>query len=65
MQRQAAAKQIEIRDLQQSRTVLYIEQTLDIALDVEHIVSYRPHIRLLPAMRDEWAGQLAHDHSPI
>jgi CheY-like chemotaxis protein len=46
------------------RTVLYIEDNISNMRLMEHIVSYRPQIRLIPAMQGRLGVELAREHKP-
>jgi signal transduction histidine kinase/CheY-like chemotaxis protein len=55
---------IEVKHFEGTRLVLYIEDNLSNMRLMEHIVSYRPHIRLLPAMQGRLGLDLARQHRP-
>ena len=64
VRRQELLSAIEIKHVPGKRTVLYIEDNLSNMRLMEHIVSYRPHIRLVPAMQGRLGLELAHEHRP-
>jgi CheY-like chemotaxis protein/anti-sigma regulatory factor (Ser/Thr protein kinase) len=64
VRRQELVSAIEIKHAPGTRTVLYIEDNLSNMRLMEHIVSYRPHIRLVPAMQGRLGLELAHEHRP-
>jgi len=64
LRRQELVSEIEIKHVPGIRTVLYIEDNLSNMRLMEHIVSYRPHIRLVPAMQGRLGLELAHEHRP-
>ena len=53
-----------IKHIQGKRTVLYIEDNLSNMRLMEHIVSYRPQIGLVPAMQGRLGLELAYQHRP-
>jgi signal transduction histidine kinase/CheY-like chemotaxis protein len=64
VRRQELVSAIEIKHVPGTRTVLYVEDNLSNMRLMEHIVSYRPHIRLVPAMQGRLGLELAHQHRP-
>jgi signal transduction histidine kinase/CheY-like chemotaxis protein len=62
--RQEQLSMIGIKHIQGTRTVLYIEDNLSNMRLMEHIVSYRPQISLVPAMQGRLGLELAYQHRP-
>jgi len=62
--RQEMLSMIGIKHIQGTRTVLYIEDNLSNMRLMEHIVSYRPQISLVPAMQGRLGLELAYQHRP-
>jgi signal transduction histidine kinase/CHASE3 domain sensor protein/ActR/RegA family two-component response regulator len=54
----------ETKRLRETRTVMYIEDNLSNIRLMDHIVSYRPHIKLIPAMHGRLGLELVRDLGP-
>ncbi len=64
MNRQEPLCGIEVKHMQDQRTVLYVEDNLSNIRLMEHIASYRPQIKLMPAMQGRLGLELAREHMP-
>jgi signal transduction histidine kinase len=64
VRRQEQLSALEIKHIRGTRTVLYIEDNLANMRLMEHIVSYRPQIRLLSAVQGRLGLELACQHQP-
>jgi signal transduction histidine kinase/CHASE3 domain sensor protein/ActR/RegA family two-component response regulator len=53
-----------VQPLDRSRTVLYVEDNMSNVRLMEHVLSYRPHVRLLTAMQGQMGIDLALEHIP-
>jgi CheY-like chemotaxis protein len=62
--RQEQLNAIEIKHIRGTRTVLYIEDNLANMRLMEHIVSYRPQVRLMSAVQGRLGLDLAYQHQP-
>jgi CheY-like chemotaxis protein len=61
---ESIASASQLTRIEGRRTVLYIEDNLANLRLMEHIVSYRPYIRLIPAMQGRLGLDLARQHAP-
>jgi signal transduction histidine kinase/ActR/RegA family two-component response regulator len=62
--RQEQTSVVGIKHIDGTRMVLYIEDNLSNIRLMEHIVSYRPNIRLVPAMQGRLGLELAREEDP-
>ena len=62
--REGSLADVLVRPLGHSRTVLYVEDNMSNVRLMEHVLSYRPHVRLLTAMQGQMGIDLALEHIP-
>ena len=62
--REGSLANLLVQPLDGSRTVLYVEDNLSNVRLMEHVLSYRPQVRLLVAMQGQMGIDLALEHLP-